>query len=180
MKKSCFCLLAILLCFTLNTAVAQTTAASPNGYLGMAYIKVAPNKIAEYLKMEKAYKKLHAAAKKAGMRDDWTLYEVVTPWGESCEYNFIAHDRYATAEQYAASIEGTGNPNWESLLTAEEVALVKRTDEIRTLVKTEVWTLTESIMPDGWAKKGKIAVFNYIASGLYILSILSSREALNT
>ena len=98
------------------------------------------------------------------MRDDWTLYEVVTPWGEGCEYNFIAHDRYATAEQYAASIEGTHDPNWQSLLTPEEVDLVKRTDEIRTLVKTEVWTLTESIMPEGWTKKGKIAVFNYIAS----------------
>ena len=43
--------------------------------------------------------------------------------------------------------------------------LVKRTDEIRTLVKTEVWSLTERIFPDGWEKKGKIAVFNYIANG---------------
>ena len=57
-------------------------------------------------------------------------------------------------------------PNWESLLTAEELSLVKRTDEIRTLVKTEVWSLTESIMPEGWDKKGKIAVFNYIANGV--------------
>ncbi len=154
----------LCLLFTFN-ASAQTTAAVPSGYLTMAYIKVAPNKIAEYLKMEKAYKKLHAAGKKAGMRGDWTLYEVITPWGESGEYNFIAHDRYETAEQYAGSVEGTRLPNWESLLTAEEMSLVKRTDEIRTLVKTEVWSLTESIMPDGWDKKGKIAVFNYIANG---------------
>lgn len=155
----------LCLVFTGNV-LAQTPAAAPSSYLTMAYIKVAPNKMAEYLKMEKAYKKLHAAGKKANMRGDWTLYEVITPWGESCEYNFIAHDRYENAEQYAGSVEGTRLPNWESLLTAEELDLVKRTDQIRTLVKTEVWSLTESIMPEGWDKKGKIAVFNYIANGV--------------
>ena len=117
-------IMGLCLLFTINMS-AQTPAAAPSGYLVMAYIKVAPNKISEYLKMEKAHKKLHAARKKAGKMGDWTLYEVVTPWGESCEYNYIAHNRYENDEQYANSVEGTRDPNWESLLTAEEVALVK-------------------------------------------------------
>ncbi len=159
-----FLILGLCLLCSFNVS-AQAAAAPPAGHLTMVYIKVAPNKIAEYLKMEKAYKKLHAASKKAGNLDDWSLWEIISPWGADCEYNYVAHNRYTTDEQYANSIEGIGNPKWKSLLTPAEVALVNRTDEIRTVVKVEVYSLAESIMPEGWSKKGKIAVFNYFANG---------------
>ncbi len=163
MKNMLFLLLLAILYCASNPIVAQTPT-KPTGYVMMAYMKVAPNMEADYLKMEKAYKKLHAASKKAGKMDDWTLWALVSPRGANCEYNYVAHNRYLGDDQLANSVDGTNNPNWESLLTPEEVSLVKRTNEIRTLVKSEVWSLVESIMPDDWSKKGKIGIFNYIAS----------------
>ena len=165
--KNVFLLLIVTLLFTTpNSALAQTPAAAPRGYLVMGFIKVAPNMNDDYLKMEKAYKKLHTARKKEGKMDDWTLWRVVSPSGSATEYNYVSHNRFLGDDQYANYVEGKFMPeNWESLLTAEEVALVKRAREIRTIVKNEVWSNSEGIFPEGWAKNGKIGVFNYIANG---------------
>lgn len=129
-----------LLLFTTATAQSVDTTL----YIVYAYMKVAPGKDAEYLKMEKAYKKLHAAQKKAGILDNWALFSVMSPYGTDCEYNYIAVNVLRGNKQLAQYYEGSGtNINWQSLLTKEELNLVNRTDQIRSLVKEELWSIAD-------------------------------------
>ncbi|MFM9951359.1 MAG: hypothetical protein ACKV1O_25720 [Saprospiraceae bacterium] len=149
-------------CFLFSTN-AGAQSADTTLYIAYAYMKVKPGKEAEYLKMEKAYKKLHTAAQKAGNLADWALARIVSPYGANCEYNYVASNVLRGSEQLARFYEGSPGGNWQSLLTKEEIALVNRTDEIRTLVKQEVWSVADGIFPADW-KKGKVLVFNYFSS----------------
>ena len=58
-------------------------------------------------------------------------------------------------------------PRWRFSDSSRQPAAVgrlKRTDEIRTIVKTEVWSSVEDgIFADGWEKTTKIAVWNYFS-----------------
>jgi hypothetical protein len=128
-----------------------------------AYMKVAPNMESDYLKMEKAYKKLHAASKTAGNLNDWSLQKVLSPEGTNCEYNYVARNGLIGSKQLANFYEGVFNANWQSLLTKEEIELVRRTDEIRSMVKVEVWSQVDGVFAEDWAK-GTIVVWNYFSS----------------
>jgi len=149
-------------CFLLSTN-AGAQSADTTLYIVYAYMKVAPDKEAEYLKMEQAYKKLHAASQKAGNLYDWGLARIVSPYGANCEYNYVASNVLRGTAQLARYYEGSFDSNWQSLLTKEEIDLVKRTDQIRTLVKEEVWSKADGVFSDDW-QKGKIVVFNYFSS----------------
>ncbi len=151
-------LLAIVLCQT-NATQAQTN--TPTYYNVYSYIKVKPGMRADYLKLEQAWKKIHAARIKAGKMDSWQLMEVLSPDGSSCEYNYVTRNTFVGEDQLAGFYEDQYMPdNWTTQLTAAELDLVFRTDEIRTLVKNEVWeTLDQTWATDH--KNAKISVFNY-------------------
>jgi hypothetical protein len=118
----------------------------------------------DYLKLEKAYKKLHIAKKAEGTMDSWSLMYVMSPSGSGNEYDYIARNGLKGEAQLAHYFEGDYMPkNWMSLLTPEEVALVNRTNEIRTIVKSEIWSTVDQTMADDW-NKAKILVYNYFTS----------------
>ena len=75
-------LLAIFCCHAVFTT-AQTADPAPTRYHVLSYIKVAPGKHAEYLKLEQAWKKIHAAKKKAGRLEGWALLDILAPSGAS-------------------------------------------------------------------------------------------------
>jgi hypothetical protein len=164
MKKSSICLLAFLYCFSTILVVAQTPTTVPTGYTVYDYIKVAPNMRDDYLKLEKAFKKIHLAKQKAGKLDGWSFSQVVSPVGASCEYNFVTRNRFKDDAQLANLYEGTYMPdNWQSLLTAEELSLVNKVNEIRTIVKEEVYSSVDEVTgPD--MSKAKFVVVNFIGS----------------
>ncbi len=167
MKNTLFSLLLALLVGHATTAFAQTATVSDTTYYSVySYIKVAPAMRDDYLKLEKAFKKIHAAKKKAGEMENWSLAAVMSPSGANCAYNYVARNGLRGNKQLAYYYEGNYMPkNWQSLLTPAEVALVNRTDEIRTIVKTEVWSAAGAeIFADGWEKTTKIAVWNYFSS----------------
>ncbi len=154
-------LLAIFCLCVMQTSAQTTDTTRYNHY---AYMKVKPGMYDDYLKLEKAWKKIHAANKKAGKLHDWSLAEMVSPSGANNEYDFVCRNAYRGIEALSASFEGSFMPeNWKSLLSAEEIALVNRTEEIRTLVKTEIWSTEQASVL--WAAdadtKAKIFVFNY-------------------
>lgn len=152
-------LLLAIFCCQAVTSVAQND--QPTYYNVYSYIKVAPGMDAEYLKLEKAWKKIHAAKKKAGKLESWSLMEVLSPSGASCEYNYVTRNTFKGDDQLAEFFEGQFMPdNWQSLLTPEELALVNRTGEIRTLVKNEVWSTVDQTMAADMSN-AKISVFNY-------------------
>ncbi len=159
-------LITLLLLVSLLTATAlqaQVAVTSDTTHYNLyTYIKVAPGMEANYLKLEKAFKKIHIAKKKAGDMQDWSLSSVVSPAGSSCEYNYVARNGLRGSKQLANYYEGVYMPkNWQSLLTPAEVALVNRTDQIRTIVKKEVWSSVEEVFADDWTKNAKVAVWNY-------------------
>jgi hypothetical protein len=153
-----FLMLAILFCQT-YTAFAQQ--AEPTFYTIYDYMKVKPGKWDDYLKLEKAFKKIHAAKKKAGKLDTWGLMEVLSPSGASMEYNYVTYNVYAGDAQLANYYEGQYMPdNWSNMLTPDEFELVMNANEIRTLVKTEVWSNTDRVVAED-VSSAKISVFNY-------------------
>ena len=160
MRKAIFPLLLAILCCQFASAQTKDT----TGYNVYAYMKVKPGMYSDYLKLEKAWKKIHLANKKAGKLTDWSLSELVSPVGAANEYDFVCRNRYVGAAALDASFNDDYMPdNWKSLLSPEEIALVNRTEDIRTMVKMEVWTVEENSVL--WAAdadtKAKIFVFNY-------------------
>jgi hypothetical protein len=152
-------LLAILFCQTQSVVAQQTP---PTRYTMYSYMKVTPGMDDDYLKLEKAWKKLHIARKKAGKMDDWSLTVVLSPAGSGTEYNYVTRNVFLGAAQLAGYYQDAYMPdNWTSLLTPEEIALVNRTGELRTIVKEEVWTATDEVLAEDLRKNAKIAVFNY-------------------
>lgn len=154
-----FFLLLALFCWQTNTALAQQ--ANPTYYVVYDYMKVKPGKWDDYLKLEKAFKKIHAAKKKAGKLDDWGLMQVLSPSGASVEYDYVTFNVYAGDAQLANYYEGQYMPdNWSQMLAPDEFEVVMNSSEIRTLVKSEVWTTVDGVLADNF-KTSKISVFNY-------------------
>ncbi len=150
----CFCLVSP------NLTAQDQDPDPPTPYHVLGYMKVKPSMHGDYLKLEKAWKKIHAAKKKAGSLDQWALSRVVTA-GANAEYNYVTRNTLYGEEKLANYFEASYMPeNWTSLLTPDELELVMRTDEIRTMVKTEVWATAEIILADD-VNKATIHVFNY-------------------
>lgn len=148
-----------IFCCQVSTTSAQTT--EPTRYNVYSYMKVAPGMRGDYINLEKAWKKIHLAKKRAGQLDDWSLSEMLSPSGASTEYDFVCRNTFVGEEQLANSFTGEYMPdNWQSLLTVDEIALVLRTGEIRTMVKSEVWSTIDRTVADD-INKATIAVFNY-------------------
>ena len=164
MRKTLFPLLLAILCCQFTPLSAQTAAPKPTRYNVYAYMKVAPGMYDDYLKMEKAYKKLHLADKKAGRLEDWSLAEVVSPAGTNTEYDFVCRNTYIGHAALAAQYERVYDTNgMESILSPAEIALVKRTNEIRKMVKVEVWSMTDGVWADDADTKAKLFVWNYFS-----------------
>ncbi|MFZ1750303.1 MAG: hypothetical protein WAU01_08935, partial [Saprospiraceae bacterium] len=133
-------------------------------YNEYAYMKVAPEKQEDYIKLEKAWKKLHMAKKKAGKLDAWSLTEVISPSGADVKYNYVTRNSYLGETQFASSYDEAYMPeNWQSLLTIDEIDLVLRTDEIRTLVKNEIWVVNDQVWAEDYKETTKIFVYNYFS-----------------
>lgn len=146
------------LAFSLQLS-AQTS--DPTHYTVYGYHKLKPGMRDDFLKLAKAWKKIVAYKKKNGMQDDWAISRVVIPAGTDAEYDYVTRHSFVGEGQLAGYLEKPFLPeNWQSLLTLDEIKLVLRAEEIRTFVKSEVWTTSD----ETWAtdtSKFTVAVFNY-------------------
>jgi hypothetical protein len=160
MKSLIFSLLAVAFCCQSTATFAQVDTTYHNVYI---YIKVAPDKTDDYLKLIKANKKIIAGKIKAGKMDSWSTMKVLSPSGASCEYNYISRLSYKGNVQLAGYFEEDfWSGDWKSLLTPAEIALVNKRYDIRTIVKTEVWSTIESAMSSDMSD-ANISVCNYFA-----------------
>ncbi len=148
--------LAVLFCLSNNGLMAQDA----QGYYSFDYMKVKPGMHDEYLKLEKAWKKIHQANIKAGKYNFWELTQVVYPSGDNAEYNYVTRLNFKGEKQLADYLQNWPSPDLKTILTPEELALVNRTNEIRTRVKSEVWS-NEDLALGKDIDKEKIVVFNY-------------------
>ncbi len=149
----------ILLCY-LCIGSLQSQEESTNFY-SMDYMMVEPGMHDDYRACEKAWKKIHAQNKENGRIESWTLMQIVSPRGSSMPYNYVTRVRFKDRHQMAAYQDNPIMPdNWKSLLTADEIALVDRTSELRTYVKNEILSLEERILADDISDVN-IAVVNF-------------------
>lgn len=147
--------------FTVFTNLSAQTNDSPTTYHSLDYIKVNPGMYSDYLKLEKAWNKIHSANIKSGKYNQWVMDEVLYPRGANAEYDFITRHSFRGENQLTAYMEGTMMPdNWQDLLNHEEMALVQRTGEIRTIVKSEIWSSIDGVYADDF-QDAKIHVFNF-------------------
>ena len=155
----------IALCFSIIAFCCtnlQSQGQDLQRYTEYTYMKVKPENRAEYIKLEKAWKKIHAARKEAGRLDDWSLMELISPRGSENDYDFVTRDSYLGKEKYAATFsEATMPQYWQSLLTIEEIDLVLRTEQIRTIVKNETWNVSDVVWAADATATAEIYVFNY-------------------
>lgn len=152
-----FCLAILIWALPNTTLEAQNEAPM---YATVDYMNVKPGMGADYIKLEQIWKKLHQARINAGLMDAWMLQEVVLPYGTHAEYNYVTVNVFRGAKKLASHFDNVMPEGWEKLLTAEEVALVNRTGEIRDLVKSEVWQVQEVARTAQWVK-GEVHVVNY-------------------
>lgn len=145
--------------FFSNTAIAQQE--DPPVYFSVAYMKVKPENVADYKKLEAVWKKMHEMRVKDGKLSNWFFYEILSPFGSSTEYNFIAMNQYVGREMYADSYESGSMMSFFDKLTPEEQELVKRTGELREMVKEEIYRARD-FTGNGSNKPSKICVVNYM------------------
>lgn len=151
-------LAVLLFCLSNNLLTGQGD--NPQGYYAFDYMKVKPGMHEEYLKLEKAWKKIHEANIKAGRYKFWELAQVAYPSGVDEAYNYVTRINFSGEKQLAAYIEHWQMPDLNTILTPEERALVDRTPEIRTLVKSEIWA-HEDLVVDEDMSNAKLLVFNF-------------------
>ena len=129
-------------------------------YYLFSYAKVAPNMQEDYLKLEKALKKIYLGSK--GSVEDWSLMQPLTQVDVNGSYNYIVYHKFNAASNLGDFIKTGGlSENWVEFLTPEERSLVWHRNEIRTLVKDEVWEVEASISAPKNLKNEMVLVFNY-------------------
>jgi len=157
------CLIMVFVLTSNNTITAQDINPENPIYLSVSYMKVKPENQADYLKMEKAWAKIHKAKLAAGAIKGWSLFEVMSPSGSHVEYNYVTYENLGLNADAAKFMDSPYFPeDWEKLLTKEELALVQRTSKLRTLVKNEVWQLRDAMYDDNWMD-ANIQVCNFFA-----------------
>jgi hypothetical protein len=107
------------------------------------FIKVEPQKVSEYLKLENDWRKVHEAMRKEGKILRWMHYEVLLPSGSEVHHNYMTATIY---KDYAAL---------ENIVPDLAVAFAKvypernfldflnKSDQIRNRVRTEVFQNTD-------------------------------------
>ncbi|NNE28515.1 MAG: hypothetical protein HKN16_02695, partial [Saprospiraceae bacterium] len=139
-----------------------TTAQDEQVYMAVDYMKVEPQNVDDYLKLEKAWKKIHFGAVHLGNCDGWYLEQIVSPFGTNLEYNYVTMRIYRGTRKLARTFDqGMLPKKWESYLNPAELELVERTEDLRKLVKQEVFVMESDAMPKDW-KHPKFKVTNYM------------------
>ncbi len=161
--KTNFLTLFLITLFFLNATKGLTQEENVSFYI-MDYIKVEPGMHDEYLKLEAAWKKIHQANIKNGHYTYWGLRSISFAYGAEAEYNYITRQIFKSEAQLAAMMNEYPTPeDLGAILTKEEMDLVNRTDEIRTIVKGELWTKVDE-MRDGNEEQIDVVMFNYFDS----------------
>ena len=147
-----------LLSYTSSSLTAQEDVTT---YFVVDYMKVKPENQAQYVQLEKAWKKIHEARIKAGNLKGWYFDQVVSPAGTNQEYNFITVNSYAGEKMLAGHYENAMVPsNWQELVSFQEAQLMQRTGELRDIVKTEVYAGVDGAWADD-RSDARVMVFNF-------------------
>jgi hypothetical protein len=123
-------------------AYTQSQAQASTVYV-VAFMKVPPANIREYLQLERElWKPVHQERIRAGRLKSWSLYRVRYPYGAATDYNFVTVNGYASLGDDDRPIDDIFAKIHPSM-TAEQIR--KRTFDTRSLENGEAWDRLEHI-----------------------------------
>jgi L-rhamnose mutarotase len=127
---------AFLLGTTVNTGIARQAQADP-AVVQVAFMKVDPDKDAEYLALERdIWKPMHQDRIKQGTMRSWTVYSVRFPAGTTREYDYAVVNTYNSLADIDRSMLDVAAKIHPKMPAAE---LGRRTGAARSLVRGELW-----------------------------------------
>lgn len=153
--------LFVAFCTFGSLAVQAQEADGPTTYHVHDYFMVPSGGHANYLAMEKVWKKVHQANIKAGKYVNWELTEILMPGNGAGAYNYVTRTSVRGEKNLAALLSGEFyNSNPGDILTEAEMAIYKNTGKFRSFVKQEVYTAPHVLPAADWDKI-KVAVHNH-------------------
>lgn len=129
-------------------SVQPEGAPGPTGrYLALNYMAVPPGGGAEYVAAEReVWAPVHQARTDDGLMGGWSLYTLVLPRGDAVDYN------YGTVDFFDDMGDVLGQITWDMMSEAhggasraELEAMADRTEAARSVHKTELWSVVESL-----------------------------------
>jgi hypothetical protein len=121
----------------IEASTLKSVEGDPHAYTTVNFMKVAPGKGEAYYNLEKnIYAKVHKARVDAGQMNGWLFLSRVYPSGHDAEFDFITADIYPDK---AASEKSYDMKVVESALSKDELSKAMQPDQLRSIVRQEVW-----------------------------------------
>ena len=121
----------------IEASVLKKLEGDPRGLAVINFMKPKPGKTDTYFDMEKnLFAKVHKARLDAGLMDGWYFLSRTFPHGYDAEYDFITVDLYPDKATWEKSWDGK---LIEKSLSKEEIAKASNPEELRTIVRQEIW-----------------------------------------
>jgi hypothetical protein len=143
---------AVSLALSASAAHAQQASQTPTQFVVLDYMKIAPGKEAEYVRLEQqVFKPLHQQRVKNKEMVAWGLYQVPFTADTHREYDYVTANVYDNI----AATEATGlMATFQRLHPGKEgTSLIAQTGAARTTVRREIWQLIDQTTPLGTADK---------------------------
>lgn len=158
-KKYLLFIACLCCCFSLKLQAQQER---PITYAVVNYMKVLPENEGEYLTLERSvFRKLHKERIAKGQLFGWYLFQVLSPFGDEMKYNYVTVDMYLAEKGLQAHFE-SWDIDFEKILTEEELNKTKETDQLRTILKREVFEYRDGVWKDDYRRPAKFTVINYM------------------
>jgi len=145
MKIDLAVLAMVMLSVLCPTTVAQE-AEKPTLYAEVQYMQVPEGGEDLYLQVEKAWSKIHAIRRDAGIVDQWLVCKVNRTDGPPSDYNHAVIHVFDSWDKLK-KLYPSGLFEGKLSLTDEEQEAINKTRESRKMVRTQLWELDEVAVP---------------------------------
>lgn len=118
-------------------------------YLNVSFMKVSQGNDNAYLELEKnIWKPIHEKLIKEGIKSTWSVYRQLYPGGYDAQFNYFTVNGFADMKK--VSFEPP--EGWEEVFSIVHQGkdidkLFENTNQLRVLIKTELWELIYSVYP---------------------------------
>lgn len=151
MKKAVYCcaLFSILVLGALDVR-AQEENSNQTVYILIDFMKVPEGGDVLYQKVEKVWKKVHKVHQYEGIIKHWILVQTKRTSGPPSSYNYATIHVFDSWNKIDLMNYSKAWGLVQEMLTEEEMNIVNKTGESRELVNSELWVLSQSVLPVKW------------------------------
>jgi hypothetical protein len=132
--------------YELGAAASRNIREPEGNYNVVNFMKATPGKEGAYYDAEvNIFQKAHKAGVEAGRMKNWRFLSRVFPSGAGCEYDFVTMDSYADKDAMEKPID---MEKIQKALTEKELKQAQTVDELRTVIRREVWHPIARVLPE--------------------------------